>query len=459
MFDYSKNTSNMPPPLESDAAPNNYSYTPESIVALSSGYHQHPVTQGELDAHGGYVFAHPGTHPSYAAALHCEPVSLMRRPTEDVYCMAPQAPSNGAHTCPDIHNMRTGPYECRRGLSPTHGHPPTIPYMPQRDAASHDPPSSVPRACWPPTTGPAYTPPAPVPAPSVSEAYFFWPSAFDTSQGGHHHEAPTPWDRIGSCTLPEVPPPMQFSAPPLAQSYPTPEYAGAGAPCEGFGMMDMPFSDFQPGQHQEPGWTDSSLRTRSDYQQSRRLRCEESNPFVHQTTRSGHKVRQTLKANIGRTQANDLGNEDVTGLSAQRYLPMPPRGPSTPPPATSARGKKGGAKARGKTQDPRPAPAKRTRRKIPPPPGMPKVEKVGDNRYGCPHEGCSKDYSRAYDVKRHYWDHVDDKLIWICMECFGVYTRYDNALKHFKLAHKREALDEDILMIQCTTEQIALWGV
>ncbi|TFY67628.1 hypothetical protein EVG20_g3875 [Dentipellis fragilis] len=185
-----------------------YNYTHENIV---TGYHQ--VTQGELDARGGYVFAHPGTHPGYAAAPH-EPVSLMWRPIEDVYCMTPQAPLNGVHRSPDIYDTRVGPFECRRDQSPTQGHPPAIPYMPQWDAASHDPPSSVPRACWPPTTGPAYTPPAPVPAPSVSEAYFFWPSAFDTSQGGHHHEAPTPWDRIGSCTLPEVPPPMQFSAPP-----------------------------------------------------------------------------------------------------------------------------------------------------------------------------------------------------------------------------------------------------
>ncbi|TFY71537.1 hypothetical protein EVG20_g1482 [Dentipellis fragilis] len=140
---------------------------------------------------------------------------------------------------------------------------------------------------------------------------------------------------------------------------------------------------------------------------------------------------------------------------------MPPRGPSTPPPATSARGNRGGmkAKAKAKMQTLRPAPAKRTCHKIPPPPGMPKVRKVGANRYGCPHEGCNKDYSRAYDVKHHYWDHVDDKLIWVCMECFGVYTRYDNALKHFKLVHNREALDEDILMIQCSADQIALWGL
>ncbi|TFY60871.1 hypothetical protein EVG20_g7262 [Dentipellis fragilis] len=348
----------------------------------------------------------------------------------------------------------------QRDLSPTDEHPLAVPYMPQRGAAPQDPASSVPRACWPPTGSPAYIAPVHVPAPSMLDPPFVGPSAFDTSHGGYHHEAPTPWDRTRSCIFPEMPPPTQFSTqPPRGQSYPTPEYAAAGVPCGSCTAMDVPHSDFQPDQHQEPGWTDSSLRTRTNHQQSRRNRREGSNPLVHQTHRSGHEVRQTLKNNIRRTQANDLGDEDIPGLSAQRYLPMPPRGPSTPPPATSARGKKGGAKTRVKTQAPRPAPAKRTRRKIPPPPGMPKVKKVGEKRYGCPHEGCNKDYSRAYDVKRHYWDHVDDKLIWVCMECFGVYTRYDNALKHFKLAHKREALDEDILMIQCTTEQIALWGV
>ncbi|TFY60872.1 hypothetical protein EVG20_g7261 [Dentipellis fragilis] len=424
----------MPPPLEGDPAYNvNYNYMPGNMTTLSSGQYQHPVAQGELDARGGYVFANPGTHAGYAAAPH-EPVSLMRRPIEDIYCMTPQVPFNGAHTCPDIHNMRAGPYECRRNLSPTSGHPPAIPYMPQRGAASHDPASSVPRACWPSTGGPAYTPPAPVPAPSVSEAYFFWPSAFDTSHGGYDHEAPMPWDRNGSCTLPEAPLPAQFSVHPLTQSYPRARIYWCWCAlwrlvCGGRAPFGFP--------------TRSTPGTRLDR-------------FDLESTKELSTVKETE-----RTQADDLGDDDVTGLSAQRYLPMPPRGPSTPPPATSARGNRGGmkAKAKAKTQAARPAPAKRTRRKIPLPPGMPKVEKVGENRYGCPHEGCSKDYSRAYDVKRHYWDHVDDKIIWVCMECFGVCTRYDNTLKHFKLGHKREALDEDILMIQCTTEQIALWGV
>ncbi|TFY58735.1 hypothetical protein EVG20_g8039 [Dentipellis fragilis] len=457
MHNSNYDTSNMPPPLEDDTVEPTYNYMPESMVALSSGQYQHPLTQGDLGGRGGYVFANPGPHPGHVTVPH-ESVSLMRHLIEDVYCMAPQAPLNGADRYPDIYDTRVGPFECRRNISPTDEHPPTGPYMPQRGAPPHDPASSVPRACWPSTGGPAYTPPALAPAPSVPNTSFLWQSAFDISHGGYHHETPTPWDRTGAHILPS----MQFSMQPLAQSYPTPEYAAASAPCGGCTAMDVPHSDFHPGQHQEPGWTDSSLRARSNYQQSRRLRYEGPKPFVHQTTRSRHKVRQTLTTNIQRTQADDPGDED-TGLSAQRYLPMPPRGPSTPPPATSVRRKTGAMKAKPKpkpkTQAPRPAPAKRTRRRIPPPPGMPKVEKVGKTRYGCPHEGCNKDYSRAYDVKRHYWDHVDDKLIWVCMECFGVYTRYDNALKHFKLVHNREALDEDILMIQCTMEQIALWGV
>ncbi|TFY71534.1 hypothetical protein EVG20_g1481 [Dentipellis fragilis] len=282
-----------------------YNYTPESIVALSSGQYQvmfsHPLTavwvteamyatpasRARRARRSWQAYIHqprcppcescytkyrqsnvahvPVSHLSqgYAAAPH-EPMSLMRRPIKDIYCMLPQAPSHGVRRYPDVYDARIGPFDCRRNLSPAHGHSPAAPYMPQRAAASHDPASSVPRACWPPMGGPAYTLPVPVPMPSVPEEYFFWPSAFDTSHGGHHHEAPTPWDRTGSCILPEMPPPTQFSTqPPRVQSYPTPEYAAAGAPCGGCTAMDVPHSDLRPGQHQEPGWTDSSLRTRS----------------------------------------------------------------------------------------------------------------------------------------------------------------------------------------------------
>ncbi|KAA1480090.1 hypothetical protein DENSPDRAFT_846469 [Dentipellis sp. KUC8613] len=85
---------------------------------------------------------------------------------------------------------------------------------------------------------------------------------------------------------------------------------------------------------------------------------------------------------------------------------------------------------------------------MPRPPGMPEIIRIGAGAYACPHATCSKTCTTTYDVARHYWKHLPERVMWTCTRCGETYTRSYNALRHFRKVHRDEGPREGEIIME-----------
>ncbi|TFY52172.1 hypothetical protein EVG20_g10674, partial [Dentipellis fragilis] len=456
--------------------------TAEDVVFLR----EHGLHLNTQDDVGSFEFA--DLMHSDHAPQNPEPFTLTHRPEEDIYRIQLQVQSTGLYGHQSTYN--TEAYQQDYRLSATAHAIPSMSLMTmqaQQGSAPYGDADSIPRAVWPASiasgSGYAATAPAlsatfnhsgmtgaqdfispPVLTSSSSASYQepYHGSPTTTSwnvipsyaaYSGPHHAAPASWDARGSHPSPEATPmpPDPRTMPSieqlLAHQRSMPGYDGTSAQYGGEAGY-MPAETFEPIQYRDPRQTSASLRQARSRAQSRRLGRERVAPVVSRTARLGQRDNQTLKANNYRTRAFDLGDGNITGQSSEGCLLVPPRGPSVPTPAPSAGISTGTAKVG------RAAKAKTSRKRrdlaMPLPHRMPPVPEIfvdGKTRYMCPWEGCGKSCARCHDTKRHYWRHVDNRPRWWCTRCDRLYTRSDNAGRHYRKIHTddKKKAKEDIV--------------
>ncbi|TFY51863.1 hypothetical protein EVG20_g10805 [Dentipellis fragilis] len=448
------------PPFDGDQLAQQITLTPDDVVFLR----EHGLHLNTQDNVGSFEFAdlmHSGPAPQ-------EPFSLTHRPDEDIFRVPPQEQSASLYSYQHMYNPEG--YQNNRSFVPAYATPsvPSMPIQTQQGSAPYGDAYSIPRAAWPSSNGAGYAITAPAPSTTLDhsdmtgaqdftlppvltssssapyqESYHESPTSCDAipsyaSYSGPNHAAPASWDTIG------LPPPPRGNANAAEPADDAVNRAIAGSPT-------LNARTFGPVQyHQQPGYTNASLRQASSRVQSRRQTRERVAPVVSHTARSGQQGNQTLKDNNKRTREIDLGDRNTTGQSVQRYLIVPSRGPSVPAPAPSAGVSTGSAKVG------RAAKAKTSRKRrdlaMPLPYKMPPVPEIlvdGKTRYMCPWEGCGKSCARCHDTKRHYWRHVDNRPRWWCTRCDRLYTRSDNAGRHYRKIHTddKKKAKEDIVQV------------
>ncbi|TFY55511.1 hypothetical protein EVG20_g9291 [Dentipellis fragilis] len=428
--------------------------TPDDVIFLR----EHGLHLNTQDDVGSFEFADL-MHSDHAPQ---EPFSLTHRPDEDIFRVPPQERSTGLYSYQ--HMYSTEGHQNNSFFVPAHAatSAPSMPIQTQHESVPYGDAHSVPRAAWLPSSGSGYA----VTAPSatlnhsdITGAQDFilppMPAPSYASYSGSSHEASMPWNAMSSYPLPDATPtpPDPRTIPSmeqlLAHQRSMPGYDGTSAQYGGEAGY-MPAETFEPIQYQDSRQTSASRRQAKSRVQSRRLGRERVAPVVPRTARARQQGSQTLKDYNYRTREIDLGGENNTGQSSQGCLLVPPRGPSVPTPAPSAGVSTGTAKVG------RAAKAKASRKRrdlaMPPPHRMPPVPEIfvdGKTRYMCPWEGCGKSCARCHDTKRHYWRHVDNRPRWWCTRCDRLYTRSDNAGRHYRKIHTddKKKAKEDIVQV------------
>ncbi|TFY69866.1 hypothetical protein EVG20_g2981 [Dentipellis fragilis] len=434
------------------------------------GQDQNTVPQNNLPARGTYIFANPDPNTGFTQR---ENYSLANHPVEHTHPTAPQLFPTLANACPDLYAACTSLHDCQRYAdAPDACYAPSAPHqgpmlppqwspgtMPYGSAPS----PSVPRACWALTGNPPYAPlvsaPTTILPSNLPSEYSPWPSSLDAQHSGSYYQGPPEATMTPYSTM------TPLVAQPVMQAYPMPEYGGVGTHYSDFDVGDVSHSTFQPGQHMEPGWMETSLRQPSSNRPSRRQRREGAEPFVHQAARPGQEARQTLASNTCKTQGDDLGYKTL-GQCTARCLHVPLRGPDAPPLTTGARGSKTRSRAIGGQEIPAPAPAPPSapapaaprRRSLPQSDKPPAPIKLGNGRWGCPHPECGKDYLWAHDARRHY--KIKHKnILWLCLTCWETVNRHDNLPRHYQAVHHRDQFDGEAVEIRRDEGASALWRV
>ncbi|KAA1478435.1 hypothetical protein DENSPDRAFT_667546 [Dentipellis sp. KUC8613] len=427
--------------------------------------HQYSIPQTILGAHGAFELTKPDPGASFAP--HAEQFPLRSRPLENVYLRVAQVPLGGTYDLPDLYAAGIGSSSGQRYYSdvplasyappapllhlPQHWSPETIPFG---FAAS----PTVPRSLWVPDDGARYeqhvypTPAAVNPA-HVHGGYFPQAPSFDGLHARSHY---------GDPSIAPMPPFSMalLGAQPPTQAYPMPGY-GEGPPHGGLNTANVPYGTFQPDQQMDSGRMDTSLRQTSSYKLSRIQRREGTEPFPRQAARPGRKARETLGNDTHRTQGDDLGYKSL-GQYTTECLHAPSQGPHAPPPTTEARASKTTSRNERtqKTQSPAPAPLlvpaavpavrttrrRRRRRCIPREEGDPAAIEMGNGKWGCPHPGCGKDFTRARDAERH-WSSLHKGVLWLCLTCGTTVTRSDNLPRHYEAIHHRDELDGEVVLV------------